>query len=240
VSNIIQSLWIGDKLSNVEKLCLSSFTKNGCEHHLYVYDEVEGIPEGVTIKDGNEIMPSSEIFTYQVGEGRGSYSAFSNYFRYNLLLKKGGWWVDTDMICLKPFSKELKDAEYVFATEMEGGIAAPTSGLIKTLKGSPMMAEAARICSTKQKNTLQWGEVGPRLVSQMIRVHHLEEWLLPPETFCPVGYENWRDVLKPQKISLGKSTTLHLWNEMWRRSGYPKDRTYHGDSIFERLKEKYL
>jgi hypothetical protein len=103
-NKIIQGLWIGGKLSIMEQLSISSFIKNGHEYHLYVYDEVKNIPAVTVIKDGNEILPSSRIFTYQSGWVKGSYAGFADSFRFHLLKNKGGWWVDTDIICLKPFN----------------------------------------------------------------------------------------------------------------------------------------
>ena len=95
----IQSLWIGDPLSNLEKLCIQSFMDNGHEFHLYTYGEIGGIPEGTIIKDGNEILPASDIFYT-----RSKYIApFSDWFRYALLAKRGGFWVDMDTVCIKPF-----------------------------------------------------------------------------------------------------------------------------------------
>ena len=90
---------------------MSSFIKNGHEYHLYTYNDVVNVPDNVIIKDGNEILSKEKIFSYQSGEGRGSFSAFSNFFRYKLLSERGGWWADTDMICLRPFDFE---EEYVF------------------------------------------------------------------------------------------------------------------------------
>ena len=91
---IIQSLWIGDKLSQVEKLCISSYIYHGHEFHLYCFNDIEGVPDGCIIKDASEILPREEVFTYNVGPGKGSSSAFSNYFRYKLLDLKGNWWTD--------------------------------------------------------------------------------------------------------------------------------------------------
>jgi len=110
MSNIIQSLWIGSSLSKLEQVCLKSFIDNGHEFHLYTYEDVDNIPEGIIIKDGNEILDKSEIFRYQ----NGSVSAFSNLFRFTLLYKKGGIWVDTDVICVKPF---LFEDEIVIMSE---------------------------------------------------------------------------------------------------------------------------
>ena len=110
-NRVVQGLWIGSPLSIMERLSIKSFLDNGHEYHLYTYDELKDVPAGTVIKDGNEILPASAIFKYK---DRPSYSAFSNFFRYKLLLERGGWWVDTDVICLKPFDFP---EEHVFATE---------------------------------------------------------------------------------------------------------------------------
>ena len=101
MSKIIQSLWIGNELSNIEKLCINSYIKNGHTFHLYTYDEIKNVPKECVIKDAQEILPKDDIFAYNSGLGKGSFSAFSNYFRYKLLELKGNWWTDTDIVCLK-------------------------------------------------------------------------------------------------------------------------------------------
>ena len=109
----INALWIG-QLSPVERLCLGSFATQGHPVHLYAYDEIENLPEGVTIQDATQILPRELIFTNQLGKGKGSLAAFSDLFRFKLLLDRGGWWVDADIFCLKPFHFT---APYVFGFE---------------------------------------------------------------------------------------------------------------------------
>src|SRR5260370_37436083 len=96
----IQSLWIGPRLSAMERLCISSFLRNGHEFHLYVYEEPAGVLSGTVVQDATKIRPTTCIFTYYE---HSSYAGFANFFRYKLLLEKGGWFVATDTICLKPF-----------------------------------------------------------------------------------------------------------------------------------------
>jgi hypothetical protein len=51
-------------LSKMEQLCVKSFIDHNLEYHLYTYGEVKNIPEGVIVKDGNEILPASyQIFS---------------------------------------------------------------------------------------------------------------------------------------------------------------------------------
>src|SRR4051812_19813754 len=97
---IIRGLWIGAELSVMERMSIASFLAHGHEYHLYVYDDVKYVPKGALVRDANEILPSSMIFQYKHSK---SYAGFANFFRYQLLLQKGGWWVDTDVVCLKPF-----------------------------------------------------------------------------------------------------------------------------------------
>ncbi len=75
MSKIIQGLWVGGELSTMEQLSINSFIKNGYTYHLYIYGDVKNIPAGTTIKDGNDILQKDLIFTYNIGEGKGSYSA---------------------------------------------------------------------------------------------------------------------------------------------------------------------
>jgi mannosyltransferase OCH1-like enzyme len=130
MNRIVQGLWIGPELSAMEQLSIASFLRNGHEYHLYVYGEVKNIPVGKKVKDGDEeILPVSMIFQYRREK---SYSAFSNFFRYRLLLERGGWWVDTDTICLKPFRFE---EEYVFSSEKLDGADFINSGVIRVPRG---------------------------------------------------------------------------------------------------------
>jgi len=199
----------------------------------------QNIPDGVVVKDGNEILPESDVFSYQSGEGKGSYSAFSNFFRYKLLLDKGGWWVDTDMVCLKPFDFEL---EHVFATESYMGKDQVTSGIIKAPIGSSAIKYAWEACCSKDPNKIIWGEVGPRLVGEIVNKFSLERYVQTHEKFCPLGFEKWMQVLNPN-IDFQpneNSFAIHLWNEMWRRNQLDKNGTYHSFCFYEKLKQKFL
>lgn len=108
-NKIIQSLWIGKHLSYMELLTLKSFVAMGHSFHLYCYDTIETpIPTGVIIKNAEEILPKSAVFSYkhrnQFGHGKGSFSGFSDIFRYKLLYEKGGWYTDMDLLALKPLN----------------------------------------------------------------------------------------------------------------------------------------
>jgi hypothetical protein len=235
VADVIQSLWIGPRLSTMERLTIRSFLHHGHEFHLYVYDNVEGIPEGTTVCDGNEILPRSMIFIYRDHQ---SYSGFSNYFRYKLLLDRGGWWVDIDQVCLRPFET---DDDYVFASEPgKHGEDVICAGAIKAPRGSDVMRCAWEVCEAKDTAALKWGEVGPRLVAEMVRRFGLEQHVRPSRFFCPIGDADWKTIISSRCPKLPvESLGVHLWNERWRRDVRDKDAAYPPDSLYERLKRRY-
>jgi len=118
---VVNSLWIGTSLSKLELLTIHSFIAHGHEFVLWTYSDlaIEKI-EGLQLKNANEILDEKFIFQYKnsnsFGHGKGSFAGFSDIFRYKLLYELGGWWVDMDILCLKPFDFE---APYFFRKHHE-------------------------------------------------------------------------------------------------------------------------
>jgi hypothetical protein len=235
--DVIQGLWIGAELSVMESLSIASFLAHGHQFHLFVYSDVKNVPAGTVTRDGEEILPASAIFRYR---DNGSYAGFSNFFRYELLWKYGGWWVDLDTICLRPFRFAN---DYVIGSEpVADGGSHPISGVLKTPPQSPLIQYLKEVCGGKDRETLTWGETGPKLVADGIRRFSFEKYVQTSDAFCPLGWYEWDRVLDPAaSVSLEVSAlAIHLWNEMWRRSDKDKNALYHPNCLYERLKAKYL
>jgi hypothetical protein len=237
MDKIIQGLWIGNSLSKLEQLSIRSFLSHGHEYHLYVYDDVAGVPHGTILKDGNDILPSSMIFQYSKHK---SYSGFSNFFRYKLLLEKGGWWVDADVVCLKPF---IFNSEYVLATERDSqGREFVTSCVIKAPPGAEIMNQGWAICQAKNPQELEWGETGPNLTHRLAIRLLLCKYIYSADVFCPIDPYRWMEALIPGRhLSFTNDTfAVHLWNELWRRTDLNKDEIYAPNCLYEHLKRRYL
>lgn len=267
---IIQSLWIGTKLSVMENLSISSFLQNGHPFHLYIYDNVQGVPEGVTLKDANNILHSDKIFKYKDFD---SYAGFSNIFRYKLLLEKGNYWVDTDIICLKPF---LDNTEYVFAsqkmpnisfkhkgkssilyrsqnlvTEVKKFVKNPfyfkekktaTTCIIKAPSASAIMEYCYNKSANKDPQKLYWGQTGPQLLTKAINKFDMWDYVAEPGIFCPIDHWNWKQIISESfdEDVLTNSQAVHLWNEFWRRDNVDKSSNFSENCIYEQLKKRYL
>lgn len=235
MNNTVQSLWVGDSLSTMEKLSINSFLKNGHEFHLYLYKDIE-VPPGTVIKDANEILPENSIFYYgpAAGQANGSVSAFSNLFRYEMLYKCGGFWVDLDVICLKHF--DFSDS-YVFHNSHYGEIG---SDIIKSPVNSEVMKYAVERCLEKDLNNIKHTEIGPMLVKECVEKFNLVEYIKDVDVFSCLGWKYFFNITNPKfKIKDG-AYAIHLWNEMWRRHKKDKDKVYSQGCVYEQLKSKYL
>ena len=232
-NRIIQGLWIGPQLSIMEQLSIASFLRNGHDYHLYIYNELPNVPKGAVIRDASEILPASAIFQYK---DRPSYAGFSNFFRYKLLLERGGWWADSDVVCLRPFDFP---EEYVFSSELNAGHELVNCGAIKAPKGSEAMAYACSVCQARKPDQLAWGETGPRLIAEVVRKYRLDKYQKPYYIFCPIS--DWHKFLEPYVVAVHPHAyAVHLWNEAWRLANQDKNCRYHDGCIYERLKQMYL
>jgi mannosyltransferase OCH1-like enzyme len=235
-NRIIQGLWVGNKLSAMEQLSIASFLTHGHDYHLYAYEQLEGVPKGTTVLDGNEILPASRIFQYA---SRPSYAGFANYFRYKLLLERGGWWADTDTVCVRPFDFE---SEYVFSSETGRAGEVINAGVIKAPPRSDFAAYAWSVCDSKNPQSLVWGETGPRLTGEAVRAHSLERYVQRADVFCPITFVDWELMTDPERTWVFPPITraVHLWNELWRKAGKDKDAQYDPGCLYEAMKSRYL
>jgi hypothetical protein len=238
-------LWVEGLLSPLERLSMVSFMRCGHPVHLYVYGNVGAVPDGVMVLDGRSILPEERICRYgpAAGRGEGSLALFANLFRYALLQRHGGVWSDCDMVCLKPL-EDVIAADYVIATEYrdrEMQIAFANNCLLKAPAGSPFITECNAIAMSADPEKSAWGELGPTMMTVMVRKHALERLIAPPWRFCPLGWWEFPRLVEDTALQWPDATlTVHCFNEMWRRGGLDKNAHYGARSPFELLKAQYL
>jgi len=212
---IFQTFWYGGALPEYVRVCLRSFILSGHSLEIYAYEDL-AVPNGVILKDAKDIIPENEIFFYKNADGSiRSVAAFSDLFRYELLLQKGNWWVDTDVFCL---SSKLPPGEVYFGWQDSDNIC---NAIMKFPEGSEVSRELVRRSRAKQGDDLAWGEIGPQLVTQVVKDMHIE-WMAYPLFYAyPIGYGDYSSIAQKLDRSLVQSKLadvpfLHLWNEMFR------------------------
>ena len=246
---IVQSLWVGDRLSRMEYYSIKSFLILGYTFHLYVYNKVKNIPKGTIIKNASEIMPKTDVFDL-----KSTYLPFSDIWRYKLLYDKGGYWVDLDMIALKRF--DFKQP-FVFSSErtiQKGAYASksklvPNIGVLKAPPKSEFYREAYERCidynkKNKNKDKLKY----MKMLRKLIIKYNYQKFVKQPKLFCNLDWwyakEAFTELKKyPDKYGVKAPTimsmfngpyTVHFWRDrVTKKYGLSLDEKYGENTLWE-------
>lgn len=243
-NKIVRGFWSGPKLTNIQKLCICSYIRQGHEFHLYVTEPTEGIPEGTVVHDATEILGDAMDFDNR--------THYCDYFRVLLILEEGGWYVDLDTICLR----KLDFTEpYVFVSEEQLGARQPAntpvvpsspevqeylSGCVfKAPKGSPVLHYiASRIERMDRMHPENWISFGPALFREAIPKYGLTKYVKAPIVLDAVRYDQILHFVTPgiKWNFTDKSYLIHLRTSMWADGVLVPDKIYPRDCLFEELK----
>ncbi len=234
----VASLWIGGTLSYIEQLCLLSFRDFGHRTVLYTYGGVNRVPEGIEVLDANELFPQTNFLTHKKS---GSPAVHADAFRYRMIAKEPMIWVDTDMLCVRPW--DFGDA-WVFGWEKTGRLVC--NAVLGLPKSSKTLASLNALCATEYPippwakpderarleaardagdpvhvSELEWGVWGPAAVTHFLKESGEISRALPQEAFFPVSFKDRRELLAPN-VDLSDRVNhdcygVHLWNRRIRR-----------------------
>jgi len=201
--------------------CLKSFIDRGHQVHLYSYETRLAVPAGVVVRDAAALIARDRFFVYGSGAEKGSPAAFANLFRYRLLAARGGWWIDTDVVCL---SDEIPVVDQFYAFQ-DGDL---VNNAVMFFKADHPAMVSCQARAEEMGTAVRWGETGPLLFTKVVSDLGCIDRACAPSVCYPVHYSQALDVLKPTKaaavLECSKSSLLlHLWNEIFRRDGVRKD-----------------
>lgn len=231
----------------MERLSIESFLQNGHEYDLYTYGPVDNVPGRASVLDAGAVVPFSMVGEFRCA-GSVCAAAFSDAFRFKLLLDRGGVWADTDVVCLRPFDLE---EDYCFPLlsgfpmlGREPGFSID-SWFLKAPQGSAFLRYCHDVAMTHAGRDLVWGQIGPLLIKDAIDRFALHRFARGP-TFFPVNYDSYKLFTDGSALASvvwhlfsRYSIALHLYHEMWREAGIDKDASFPNDCIYERLKRRY-
>lgn len=248
---IINSLWVGNKLTPIGVLSVKSFLYYNHKYILWAYEDIPNLPSKAELRDAKEIVPS-EVYDRWFGPDANTpkdarrakiHQNFSDYFRYKLLCKYGGWWCDTDVIALKPFDF---DTDYVFAwgkwpcvwmsdelKERLGNDQALNNGVLKCPKESPLLKS---LISNAEPDAIQgkfprWAEWNHPLTGLVCDMG-LQKFVAKHPIFEPYGEDDWREPFEEDVTPPDWAYSLHLYNSQGVKDGQP-------GSLVSKLKSKY-
>jgi len=204
--------WYGVRLAPLERACIKSFISHGHIVRVYTYNQPD-LPEGAIRMDARQILPENQLFIFE-----NSPSGFSNIFRYKLLLEQGGWWVDTDVVCL---SSDIPECDYFWAEQVPGEI---NGAVLKFPAGDPRLEKLLEQSIRRSKHLQVWGQLGPHLLTEVLSGENLPNHIGTTEMVYPIRFNEIHYLWLPEFYNTvekrcANSTFLHLWQAMFSRIG---------------------
>jgi hypothetical protein len=216
---LFQTLHLGAPMCLWERCCLRSFVDYGHSMVVYGYEELD-LPDGVRWAPAQDILSDTERIHF-FENAAGAYTRFSNLFRYVLLNEHGGWWVDTDVLCL---SERMPQEDVVLGWEDHRSIC---GAIMRLPAGHPILVEAIEY-AWDCRNVDVWGYIGPQLLTRLVREHELTHVVNAPWVLYPVHYSAALDLIDPGSRDviaqvLDGAPFLHFWHSIFRRAGFQTD-----------------
>ena len=212
----IGMLWVQGALCYLEQLCVKSFLDNDQPVRLYVYNDVSRVPDGVEVRDANEVLPATEFVTHT---RTGSVAPHADKFRYRMLLQEPDLiWADTDAYCRLPFQT---DNGHFYGWQEEHEI---NNGVLRLPPESPTLMDLIAYTEDpytivpwlppRQKKRLRqaqeagtplhagempWGVWGPRALTWLLHKHGEEGNAFPRRVLYPIPYKDRRKMARPNR-----------------------------------------
>jgi hypothetical protein len=227
----LNSFWYGRELPPLAGACLASFVGMGHAVTLHVFDEPRGVPPGITLADASHTLSREHLFVHR---SRRSVAPFADRFRYELLARNIGAWIDCDLLCLKPLPRDQylfgwEDTEHVNNAVLmlphDCAVLADLRAIFTTHRWVPPWYTRSRQLRYKLKfflipsygiSYMFFGTTGPRALTYFARQHGLIHKAAARHVFYPVSFADAADLLgsahavarhlKPETLC------IHLWN----------------------------
>jgi len=236
----IVTFWHGP-ISWLERLCATSFVRQGHTVEVYAYERVEGLPDGVVWRDAAEILPRDKLVFYK---GRGTPGVFSDYFRMSLLKAERGIWADLDVFCVRPIANP---PDYLMGWEREGSV----NGAVLRLPAQSELLDRLLAVFTEEKRPLlephlpigrrlevaarrllgqavppeymQYGATGPFALTHYAKALGLTNQVQPREVFYPVRYEQIPLLMQAgsrlEQYIARETLAVHIWRSQITNRG---------------------
>lgn len=238
--------WHGT-LTLYEFMCISSFVDQGFEVNVWSYQTLK-LPVGANLKDATEILPIEHLTAYTQNKQPQNLAAFSDVFRFTMLHKAGGWWFDTDCVCLRPakdFVDLIGNRKVVAGKEDNKWVASVAIYFDDKATSALFLDELHKRCITSNNKFKGWGWIGPKLLTDVITQNNLFDEMCPETMFCPVSWKNYSLLFQPNMTKVvddlcEQSYTCHLWNELFKRDGIDKNAIPPEGSWLFNLHKKYI
>jgi len=237
----IHGFWVGEPLSEMEIMSMNSFLYHGHKYVLWLYEEFDGIPSGVDVRDAREIVQEDVLKLWFPSSVNHAKQTFANFFRYKLIENQGDWWCDLDIICLKPF---VAPGDFLFTSVHD----IPVREQLKPL-GLKFNVANGCFCAPKNSDLLksilseiedqagvgdfpslfgEWGTIlfTKNIVKHGLLKHHVPFWI-------GHGYQLAEQQYTDPSLETPDSQCVHFYNYLGKMDAVD-------GSLYDRLRKRFL
>lgn len=197
----LSCFWHGPQLSLLELTCLRSWIRfHPVELWMYKPESLPADLAVVQIKDANEIISEGELFEFNGRADSYKLLPFADLFRFTLLHKRGGRWLDLDITLIKPISKEVLEMKYAFSSERtiqkgayrnRGLKEIVDIGFVQVPAGSELTNYILSHVPAKITTPFDFMKIFRKGIEEL----KLEEYILPALAFLPLNFWDVKEAI---------------------------------------------
>lgn len=208
----IHQIWLGKKQPENYEFLKESWIKNhpDWEYKLWTDKDIESFN-----------MINKKIFDLSTNLG-----SKSDIWRYEILYREGGLYIDTDFLCIKSINS-LINTEFIFSS---GQISEPEifNGLIASIPYHPILKNCIDKIGNINTNSDNFEKImqltGPKFLTNNIFEYidkNINNILYLPTTFFypfPAIYRHIKDLKVVMSFKRPETYAIHLWYTSWQKN----------------------
>lgn len=250
---MINFFWYSDTITDIQRISWNSFLKY-YNIRIFTYaNSIDGFEKYCC--DASIIMPQEKFFILRNNNWiKDDPTVASDVFRYKMLSEIGQedndehqWWVDSDMVLLKPLPK-VNAVHFNTEYNEDQNIVNTCSCICVPYNGKDIMRVFYESCNHEQ---VQFHEYGSKdFLEGVVDKNNLEVKYFQPEFACPISWRDIRSITVKDFKFTDETHMVHLFNSMWRWGLWHKDHfkikqmnfntKYNPNTFIEKLKKEFL
>ena len=207
--------WQGGVPSPYQNLSFKSFADRGVRVEVFSYDPSVSLPRYVVRRNAADVLPSERVLRFLPEHGL--FAINIDLFRYALLAKLGGWWIDPDVVLL---GDELPRDEIFLAGPDEFGFVSTAVLNFPPQHPVPMVAEA--FAAENAPVIAQWPKAGAPYLTELAERHGLSSLICKIANVTPVRRSEAVTLFAPDESARATAGVfLDLHYDAWLQARLP-------------------
>ena len=218
MTQTVRTFWQSGVPSLYQRLALKSFADRGHRVEVFSYDPSLDLPRFVVVRDAADVLPPERVLRFLPEHGR--FVVNIDLFRYALLAKFGGWWIDPDVVLLG----DLPADEIFLAGPDEFG--ALSLAVLRLPPQHPVAMIAEEVAAANAASIESWPNAGALFLAELAERHGLSSLCHNHAKVAPVSRIDLPKLFDPAQTqalvdSLKAAPFLDLHYDAWLRAGVP-------------------